>query len=257
MDLISSLRGISLTKGLLQQWRTKRYRYLTHPRPDHGFLLVTQGEMTYRFDGAALTAEAGDLIFLPSNSRYEVCFHVEKGAVEDLLINFHPSETESLPTVPTRLLRKCPSGIASLLEQTAEAWKKEQEHLALSNFYLFLHRLREQLQPPPDEEALWLERVKEVLIATPPLSMEEIARKMLISQSGLRQKFKSATGLSPTEYRMQRRLERAAESLRTTDTPLDEIAHLCGFYDTASFCRIFKSATGKTPSEYRNEQGIV
>ena len=211
--------------------------------------------MTYRWGSTALTATEGDLIFLPAGSYYEACFHTEQGVTEDLLINFDLAAPGPLPPYPTRILRNCPSGIITALKQTVQARERGQEHLALSAFYLFLHRLGEHLQPPPDPEARWLEEVKEALSATPPLSMEEIARKMLISQSGLRQKFKNATGLSPTEYRMRRRLERAAEYLRTTDYPLDEIADLCGFYDTASLCRTFKSATGRTPSEYRNEQG--
>ena len=81
--------------------------------------------------------------------------------------------------------------------------------------------------------------------------LEAVARQLLISPSGLRKKFKDATGISPSQYRLQKRLEQAQLLLLSTDLPMTAIAEQCRFCDVAYFHKTFLRATGLSPTAYR------
>jgi len=59
--------------------------------------------------------------------------------------------------------------------------------------------------------------------------------------------------VSPYNYLMTIRIEKAVESLKTTNKTIMEIALECGFQSITSFNKAFKNSVGCTPSEIRNE----
>lgn len=64
--------------------------------------------------------------------------------------------------------------------------------------------------------------------------------------------FKSRIGMSPMEYILMTRVNRAKHYLQTSSLPIKDISYLCGFSTVYYFDRIFKRYTGITPSVYRN-----
>jgi AraC family transcriptional regulator len=63
--------------------------------------------------------------------------------------------------------------------------------------------------------------------------------------------FKRAFGLSPYQYVLERRVERAKSLLRDRSHSIAEVAMLCGFASQAHFHTTFKARTGVTPGAYR------
>jgi AraC-like DNA-binding protein len=63
--------------------------------------------------------------------------------------------------------------------------------------------------------------------------------------------FKQAIGVTPYEYLLQRRIERARDMLIRTDMSLSAIAAAVGFSDHSHFTRHFRRRTGMTPSLVR------
>ena len=63
--------------------------------------------------------------------------------------------------------------------------------------------------------------------------------------------FKRSTGLSPHQYQIRCRVERAKELLRRGDLSLAQVAARAGFCDQAHLTRHFKRIAGVTPSGYR------
>ncbi|WP_068786275.1 helix-turn-helix transcriptional regulator [Paenibacillus phocaensis] len=83
-----------------------------------------------------------------------------------------------------------------------------------------------------------------------PISIGELSRKLGYHRAHLFQAFKARTGLSPKQYLMKVRIEKAKELLAGSLT-VDQIAASVGFNDALYFSRQFKQATGMPPSEYR------
>jgi len=84
------------------------------------------------------------------------------------------------------------------------------------------------------------------------LSLSDIAAVVHLSPYHFARTFKEAVGVSPHQYVIGRRVERAKLLLATTNWPLTVIAHMVGFAHESHFAQHFKRLTGLTPSSYRS-----
>lgn len=85
-----------------------------------------------------------------------------------------------------------------------------------------------------------------------PLRGAELAAVVGCSTDQLDRRVRRVFGLSPKQYVLRVKVERAIELLNTTDAPLADVAHEAGFYDQPDFSKRFVRATGRTPSEFRS-----
>jgi AraC-like DNA-binding protein len=83
------------------------------------------------------------------------------------------------------------------------------------------------------------------------ITLEDIARAGNMSKSHLNEWFRAVTGMTPYEYLLVSRVERAVELLRSTDMTVLDISETCGFSNLANFNKAFKKRTGLTPQAYR------
>jgi len=74
-----------------------------------------------------------------------------------------------------------------------------------------------------------------------------------MSYSKFRQAFKKSTGLSPNQYYLNIRLNKAKELLTSTSLNINEIAYHTGFESIFYFSKLFKKKNGVSPKDYRNE----
>lgn len=63
--------------------------------------------------------------------------------------------------------------------------------------------------------------------------------------------FKETTGLTPNDYLLRQRIERAKERLTQTSQPITEIALGVGFSSSQYFANVFRRYTGMTPLAHR------
>ena len=63
--------------------------------------------------------------------------------------------------------------------------------------------------------------------------------------------FHEAVGLTPKRWLQRERMFRAQELLETSDSPLTEIAELCGYKSLETFRVAFRRALGTSPAAYR------
>ncbi|MFZ5558706.1 MAG: helix-turn-helix transcriptional regulator [Pseudomonadota bacterium] len=75
-------------------------------------------------------------------------------------------------------------------------------------------------------------------------------------ESHFRAAFRKATGWSPSEFVLTRRIARAKTALSGSDRSLPEIALACGLADQSHLTRRFREATGVTPAAYRWELSL-
>jgi len=64
--------------------------------------------------------------------------------------------------------------------------------------------------------------------------------------------FKKTTGVSPWNYALQLKIDKAKELLLSTGRSVKEVAGEVGFDDPNYFCRIFRKKTGVPPSRFRS-----
>jgi AraC family transcriptional regulator len=82
-------------------------------------------------------------------------------------------------------------------------------------------------------------------------SISEVAEYCGLSSSYFGRAFKRESGLSPHQWLMKRRVERAKELLRDPQLRLAEVAQTCGFVDQSHFTRVFSRSEGNSPGHWR------
>ena len=105
----------------------------------------------------------------------------------------------------------------------------------------------------PDEE--WIEQIK---LYMDNHIAEEVTLSLLAEVSHgspyhLQRTFKKVMDISPNEYLLSIRIEKAKKLLKTTNKKLIEISALIGIKSVPYFITSFKRKTGFTPMQYRKK----
>jgi AraC family transcriptional regulator len=140
------------------------------------------------------------------------------------------------------------------------------DHLAVASLanVLAVHLARHLLTPqrtaprkdgrlPRGKLRAVVEYVEDNLTVAPTL--DQIAAIAHLSPYHFARQFKAAMGLSPYQYVISRRVERARELLRMEDLTLAEVAVEAGFSDQSQLCNHFKRLVGITPRQFRMSAG--
>ncbi len=85
------------------------------------------------------------------------------------------------------------------------------------------------------------------------LSLTEIANLVHMGPCHFARAFKESTGLSPHQYVLRRRIDRAVEMLKDERSSLAGIAYDLGFSSQGHFTSVFRKFTGTQPSNYREQ----
>lgn len=85
------------------------------------------------------------------------------------------------------------------------------------------------------------------------ISLEAIANYLQMSQYYFCHLFKESMGVSPYQYVLQQRIEKAKQLLRQRKLTITMIALECGFANQTHFTKHFRKLTGMTPKVYREQ----
>ena len=98
-----------------------------------------------------------------------------------------------------------------------------------------------------------LRRVKEFINENleEDLSLAEISAVADLSQFHFARAFRKSTGLTPQQYLMHQRIERAKELLLKNDLPIVEVSLRTGFKNQSHFTSLFRKFTRLTPKVWR------
>ena len=83
------------------------------------------------------------------------------------------------------------------------------------------------------------------------VDMERLASSLHMSYAHFRRVFKQQTGLSPYQYHLQLRINRAREMLHGTTLAVRQVAARLNFPNPYHFSKIFKKKTGMSPGQWR------
>lgn len=88
------------------------------------------------------------------------------------------------------------------------------------------------------------------------IDFESLASSLGITYRSFRYLFAKETGTPPLQYYLSVKLSRAKNLLKSSDIPIEEIAHTLGFKTNWYFAHFFTKATGISPRDYRRTQSM-
>ncbi len=245
-----------------QTWKTyKAFSCLDAPKENDLLLFVNHCKVMYSMkNGEAFSANHGDVIFVPSGSEYTLTVtdrEENRGCTYG--INFLLFDEDH-----KRIFLKSPEVFPTFdTEPVRELFKKmsQRYHIGQSNakmkalFYEIIHILNSKMNLAERKEFSVIEEGIRYLENDPSLSLSvsEIAKMCHVSQNWFCRLFKDYSGITPGEYILNAKMEKAKSMLCETVSPVSEIAHLCGFPDSSYFCRIFKKREGISPLGFRRK----
>ncbi len=250
-------------------------------------VVVASGQGTRRVDGKAELLHAGDAFVLPAGSSDDVqsgpdlslmrvAFDAETAAasVADLkaipgylaLFKFEPrlralhGLTGRLRLSPEEL--RATIEVLGKLELELDDKKPGFENVTDSLFCALsvqLARSYANMRLPLCEALvrlspvlLWLDQHFEG-----PVTLEDVVAKAEMSQSTLQRSFKRCFDVSPFNYLLHLRMQKAQLLLRDTEAKVKEIAPSVGIDDANYFARLFRQHTGMEPTAYRARSRIT
>lgn len=161
--------------------------------------------------------------------------------------------------IPVRVNPSRSDWMVKALGQVIEHWNRKnafdllQAQIRASEIMLELlkeHLTHEASEPKSSLDLSWVPAYMQYRLSE-SLSVEEMARKALISRSYFSMLFREQFGLAPHQYLLKLRLDYATELLQSTAMPLQDISDCCGFSSVHHFSKMYKSHCGFPPSQVR------
>lgn len=223
-------------------------------RKSFGISFALSGQLIYHHNGKKYVSKENRVVFLPKGASYSIeC--TQKGVFT--LIDFECDEASAYSDFMSITISPDPAYLHDHKElQKLFLFKNPDLHThSLSLFYSILSRVVNNI----DKLGLYpvLRPAVEYMqnnIGTTDITNQTLAEKSNISVVYFRKLFKECYGVSPGQYMLKIKIDKAKQLLKTGALTVTEISAKCGYSNVYHFCEIFKRKTGMTPTEYRKKK---
>jgi ABC-type sugar transport system ATPase subunit len=96
--------------------------------------------------------------------------------------------------------------------------------------------------------------IMEEKINEPDIDIQKIAENVYMGYENFRRRFKLQVGLSPNQYFLRIKMDKAKDLLLYTNMEIKEIAEKLGFSDPFYFSRVFKEKENMAPAKFRGNR---
>ena len=214
-------------------------------RPYAALSFRDSGTGTFRINNKSFYTKPGDVLFIPADTPYEVDYSTSESIVVNMeFCNY---------TEPEVFKFKPESGVSVLFSLMLEDWQKRHSvNHAKATIYNILEKICEYDNATTDNPAL-AECIQYIdkHFCEPELDIKSLCDMGMVSSSGLYRFFMAHLGISPKQYIIKLRMNKALGLLAAGRLSIKEISFICGFSDDKYFSRIFKNTYGYPPSQLR------
>lgn len=157
-----------------------------------------------------------------------------------------------LPAGPTSDLLHCFQRCHALAERGALASQDVLSTLGLHLLSIVGHLQREERGfARAIDEVVERGHALIALRCQEPLNLTALVQELGVSRSHFRQAFKARLGVSPKQYHLQVRLQKAQDLLANTSKSIKEVAEILGFESAFHLSKQFKARIGTAPQSWR------
>lgn len=220
---------------------SKGHIYANWTRQTNVLIFVKKGMMKIESDHGSVTAVSGECVFIPKGASGSTYFLHERNSTFSFYYDFCENTGEK-----SVVLYEKNSESDRWIDDVWRAYSNKVVNINFyySSYYHLIYQLSENKKVEKKykkihELMLYLERNYDL-----NLKISDYAKAALMSESGLRSRFKEYTGKSIVEYRNDVRLKRAEEFILSGMT-VSEAALKVGFSSLPYYCRVAKKKSDR------------
>lgn len=257
-----------------------------HWHPELEVFVISEGTAIVAVGAERFTLRRGQGMFINTGILHAAWVHDHTGCRIHSAV-FHPRLVGGGPDTVfwTKYLAPLVNGSGQdcVLFDCTEAWHKEavqsietawkscakepwgyefQTREALSRLILLLSRSQAPGPAVKSKKVLRNERWMKLMLEyihqnyASHLTSAAIAKSAAVSESECLRCFRNVVGLTPIQYVIQYRVQKAEELLISMpELNVSEVGARCGFQDASYFTKTFHALKGCAPSEYRKQDG--
>jgi AraC-like DNA-binding protein len=213
-------------------------------RPYAALSFRTTGRAVFDIDGKRIVNEPGDIIYIPADMPYRADYLSTQSIVVHL-IDCNYGEAEKISTLQS-------SVIADKFRKMLDSWREDHSvNRAKSRLYdLFARLEKESTDELIDPELFRCLRYIDEHYSDPTIRIERICEEIHVSHSSLQRKFNQYFDMTPKQYIVKLRINKAVDMLSEGDLRIKEVAYACGFEDEKYFSRVFRETFGYPPTRF-------
>lgn len=246
--------------AMAQPWKNGDVFKHTVPRPTSAFLYLKNCSAEYEFDGRTIEANKGDVVYIPKDSVYSTYFAKNSNeSVSTYLIEFNSTDLDGEVFIfaeEITVIGNIKGSDADCFYDTTKFFKTASPCIAeakaaiyrLISSFSYQRRITDIYKSEFSSIAEGIVYMENDIFQEK--SIAEIADMCHVSQSYFRSLFKKYSGVSPINYQINAKIERAKYLLTHEHMTVGEVAEYMGFSDDAYFCKLFKKYTGLSPKAY-------
>jgi len=235
--------------------------------PSYLIKLCTGGEGLLDYEGKTYTIRPGQLFWISCRSLQHYRTSPKKGEWHVIWVHFHGapceayyklflSQNDNCPVLDLGQVGECRSLLEMLIRLYRDGGNNIQDDVQASGLLTQLMIRCVQAAGQRGRHGHLPEYVTDVrsyisLHYAERITLDSLAQMFSINKFYLQKLFKQHTGLSPNEYLIHTRMNRAKQLLRTTVSPISQIAMDVGINNIGHFINLFKKYEGCTPNAYR------
>ncbi|MFT3849596.1 MAG: AraC family transcriptional regulator [Propionivibrio sp.] len=236
---------------------------------EYQMVYIPAGRGTLEMDGRTYAIEAGSLFLLFPDVAHAYQPDPATGWTE-LWVGFSGPQVDALlsadiisPAKPVFRLghqAKLIGGFQAIFEQVRQQSPLYQFRVCADVLRLLAETLSlERLSAQPTRSQQIVEQAKAFIEEniSAAFDLEGLAARTRLSLASLNEVFKSYTGMTPYQYCIHAKINRAKEILATGETSVKAISLALGFDDPYYFSRLFKKKTGVSPSQWMSDDGTA
>lgn len=214
-------------------------------RQYYGLALCISGQITYKMNGKTFISAKDSAIILPKGATYSIT-----GDKDGLfpLIDFDCNGfiCDEIAIIPLKDSQLCLKYFENIKKRY---YNKPNRFQVFATFYMLID---EVFSKPEISHNLLFPAIEYIdkNLSCPTLTNKDIAQHLKISEVYLRKLFIKHMAISPKQYIIEHRLQKAKLLLTDSLLPITAISEKCGFSSVYHFCRAFKQKAGQTPTEY-------
>lgn len=213
-------------------------------RPFSALAFRIKGQAHFGIGNIELCSCKGDIMYIPRNTDYKVNY-LDCEFIVVHLVNCNYNVAENIKADNYNFYHLC-------FNELLDYWSINRcVNGVKSGIYKIFQKLEEKDRFLSEDDIFNRCRVyMEDGFADYNLNISDVCKKNFVSEAGLRRKFHTYMKMSPKQYLLKLRIDKAVSLLVEGKYTVKEVAELSGFYDEKYFSRVIKNKYGIPPSKF-------